>query len=471
MKLLICGVGNIAAELLHRLGEKWKVTLVDKDETQLNPFPTRFESVVKIVAGDASSPVVLEEAGLAEHDYLIAMADSDRVNLAACKFAKEAGLRNIMALVTDPENIGGFEELGVRPLPLTGLVARNIYQYLQDPRIRVSTIGQGEVELLDVEVEPNLSLMGRPVSDFLHLEWRIAGVLRKGRLIFPDEDFVFQEGDRALVLGKADLFDEVCEAMQCAEPHFPRTYGSSLVLSVPDGFGDRSADMLKEAIHLARNTKILHIVALCGPETEKGGIENRGAGQQFDIRVEVVEGDFGQRVQQTAEEENAGVVLVPPPSPGMIDSLTRPATIAQVHELPCPLLVLRGTHPYKKILACFDGSSMAELALETALDLSRQLEAELTVAAVAEPEFLHGEGGGDWAERVMGQARELAHIDKVKIEEVRLTGNPVRELTKLAEAFNLVVIGSGRREKEVFTPHVGELLLRKCPCSILALTR
>ncbi len=469
MKLLVCGTGNITAELLRRLGEKWQVTLVDKDEKRLGTFPGRFETVVRIVDGDASSPVVLEEAGVKDQDYVIAMTDSDPVNLAACRFAKEADVRNIMARVTDPENTARFEALGVRTLMLTGLVARNVYQYLQDPRIRVTTIGQGEGELLEVEVAANLTLMGKRASEFRRLKWQVAAVIRRGRLVFPDDDFVLQEGDRALILGETDLFDEVCDTIQCAEPHFPRTYGSSLILAVPDRFQDRAASMLKEAVHLAHNTKILQIVALCGPQVGQMEEEKERTGQQFEIRTEVVDQDIDARVGEVAEAENAGVVLMPPPSAGAIASFTPPSTVARAHGLPCPLLVLRGTHPYEKIVACFDGSPMAELALETALDLTRQLEAELTVAVVQEPAFLRG--SGNWGESIMERAREMAHIDKVKIKEAVLTGNPVREVTRLAEGANLLVIGGGRKDKEAFVPHVGELLVRRSPCSVLVLVK
>ena len=471
MKLLMTGAGSITFELLRRLGEKWRVTLVDKDEERLSAASGRFESVVRVVIGDASSQVVLEDAGLADQDYVVAMTDSDRVNLAFCRFAKEAGIVNILARVTEPQKAPEFEELGARPLMLTGLVARNIYQYLQDPRIRVTTIGQGEVELLDVEVVPNLALMGRPVSEFRHLEWRIIGVFRKARLVFPEDDFVFQEGDRALILGKADLFDEVCDVMECAEPHFPRTYGSSLILGISDRFRDKAASLYKEAVHLARNTKVLHIAVLCEPKAAEAVEEKEKPGQQFDTRCEVVEAEMLSRVREIAQTESGGVVLLPPPGQGIVASMTRPTTIALAHSLPCPLLISRGTQPYEKILVAFDGSDNAELALETALDLALQFDAAVTVAVVREPEFLRGEDSGDWAETVMKRARELAHIDKVKIEEVVLTGNPVRELTRLADGFNLLVIGSGRQEKEVFSPHVGELLLRRSPCSVLVLAR
>ena len=106
MNILICGAGYIAQELLKRLGETWKATLVDKDESILRDMSSRFVSVVRVLGGDASSPVVLEKAGLGDQDYVLALTRDDASNLAVAGFAREKGIRNILSLVYDPNQIG-----------------------------------------------------------------------------------------------------------------------------------------------------------------------------------------------------------------------------------------------------------------------------------------------------------------------------------------------------------------------------
>ncbi|MGA6925774.1 MAG: NAD-binding protein, partial [Desulfosarcina sp.] len=68
MKLLVCGAGRITDELLKRIGANWEVTLIDKKEARLAPFSNRFPNVVRVMTEDASSAVVLGQAGLAEQD-------------------------------------------------------------------------------------------------------------------------------------------------------------------------------------------------------------------------------------------------------------------------------------------------------------------------------------------------------------------------------------------------------------------
>jgi trk system potassium uptake protein TrkA len=75
MKILICGAGRITDELLKRIGENWEITLIEKEEAKLAPFSSRFPSVVRLMVEDASSPVVLEKAGLTSHDCVLAMTN------------------------------------------------------------------------------------------------------------------------------------------------------------------------------------------------------------------------------------------------------------------------------------------------------------------------------------------------------------------------------------------------------------
>ena len=68
MKVLICGAGKVARHLLSRLGERWHVTLIDKSEEKIQDFISKFQNVQKVIAADASSPVTLDDAGVADFD-------------------------------------------------------------------------------------------------------------------------------------------------------------------------------------------------------------------------------------------------------------------------------------------------------------------------------------------------------------------------------------------------------------------
>ena len=87
MKILILGAGQVgrtAADHLSR-EEANEVTVVDINEDTLRAVQDRFD--VRTVAGNAAHPTVLEAAGAAEAEIIVALTSSDEVNLVACEVA------------------------------------------------------------------------------------------------------------------------------------------------------------------------------------------------------------------------------------------------------------------------------------------------------------------------------------------------------------------------------------------------
>ncbi|MGW8188300.1 MAG: potassium channel family protein, partial [Desulfobacterales bacterium] len=210
MKIMICGTGRIADELLKRFSENWDTTLIDKAEEKLGLFSKRFPSVNRIVIGDASSPVVLEEAGLEQQDYVVALTPDDRVNLAAVTFAREKKVKHVLSLVHDPDMMPQFQEQEAWTVLLTAVTARKIYQYLKDPRVNVIDLGQGEGEILELNVDEAGLNNSRAFMQAANPDWRLVGILRENRLVFPDDATDIEAGDRLLILGRSDLFKTFC---------------------------------------------------------------------------------------------------------------------------------------------------------------------------------------------------------------------------------------------------------------------
>src|SRR5204863_172264 len=73
-----------AADHLSR-EEANEVTVVDVNEDVLRELQDRLD--VRTVAGNAAHPSVLEAAGTAETDIIVALTSSDEVNMMACEVA------------------------------------------------------------------------------------------------------------------------------------------------------------------------------------------------------------------------------------------------------------------------------------------------------------------------------------------------------------------------------------------------
>jgi nucleotide-binding universal stress UspA family protein len=275
-----------------------------------------------------------------------------------------------------------------------------------------------------------------------------------------------------LILGQTDVFRQVCSLIGCDEPHFPRIYGNSLVLGMPAGSGAKGGDaLLEESLHLMRNTKLLQMTAICQDSVGAQLAQQIDAPQQVHLNVIETGSKLVPAIHKHCQETNVGLVVLPLLEKAVFDVLAKPVHIALAHSLPCPLMVAKNTHSYERILIPFNGSPIAVIALEAALDLAAQIDASVTAAVIKEPDFLHGtEDEEPWAEGLLNQIRKVALAYKRPVEEVIKTGNPVAEITSISEFFNLIVIGSTTEEKEFLEPHIGELLVRKSACSALIIT-
>ena len=86
MKILILGAGQVGSTVAESLvSEANDITVVDTDSEKLRQLQDRLD--LRTLMGNASHPAVLEQAGIADTDMLLAVTQSDEVNMVACKLA------------------------------------------------------------------------------------------------------------------------------------------------------------------------------------------------------------------------------------------------------------------------------------------------------------------------------------------------------------------------------------------------
>ena len=86
MKIIILGAGQVGSSLAENLVyEHNDITVIDSNHEALQELQDRFD--LRVVHGNASNPQVLGSAGAADADMLIAVTNSDEVNMAACQMA------------------------------------------------------------------------------------------------------------------------------------------------------------------------------------------------------------------------------------------------------------------------------------------------------------------------------------------------------------------------------------------------
>lgn len=113
MRVAIVGGRSRTDYLMATLAETAEeVVAINNDRAFCEYLASRHDSTV--VWGDGTKREILEDAGIAGFDVIVALTGYDADNLAICQVASHfLGIRRQLCIVANPENVGVFRQLGV----------------------------------------------------------------------------------------------------------------------------------------------------------------------------------------------------------------------------------------------------------------------------------------------------------------------------------------------------------------------
>lgn len=215
MKIVIVGAGKVGYTLAQRLTEEGhEIMVIEGDEERREIIQSNLD--IMTVSGNGASPKVLAKAGVNDAEMLIAVTDSDEVNLIACVAAKQAGVKRTIARVRNEEyaehDQAVFEKmLGVDMLINPEMVtAIEISHILRTPEaLDVEDFADGRVKLLEVKVRPNSPYIQIPLKDLtLPPQVLIAGIMRAGQMIIPHGNDILLPHDCVFFVGEQHAISE-----------------------------------------------------------------------------------------------------------------------------------------------------------------------------------------------------------------------------------------------------------------------
>jgi trk system potassium uptake protein TrkA len=225
LKILILGAGQVGSTVAESLvSEANDITVIDSDGTKLALLQERLD--LRTLVGNASNPSVLEQAGIADTDMLLAVTQSDEVNMVACKLA--ASLYNTPTRIarirsTDylsrPElfNKDNFcVDFSICP---EQILTDYISKLIEFPEaLQVLQFAEGRASLVAVRAFKGGPLVGNPLS-FLHthmphVDTRVAAIFRKDSPLIPEGDTVIEDGDEIFFIAASKNIRDVLKEMR-----------------------------------------------------------------------------------------------------------------------------------------------------------------------------------------------------------------------------------------------------------------
>ncbi len=205
MNVIIVGGGKTGAHLTRKLLDEGHAVRLIEIRVEVAER-LKQESLEKaLILGDGSSPVILEAAGVRQAQVLAAVTGEDEANLVVTTLARfEFNIPRTIARVNNPKNAWLFTaNMGVdvslnQTDILAGLVAEEMSM---GDMMTLLKLRRGEYSLVEEKLPPGSKILEVPLRELEIPETCvIAAVIRKGKVITPRGDLLFEVGDEVLAV-------------------------------------------------------------------------------------------------------------------------------------------------------------------------------------------------------------------------------------------------------------------------------
>jgi len=211
MRVIVLGAGRVGSTLAENLSrEGHDITMIDKRSDLLQELQDRLD--IRTIIGHASHPTTLREAGAESADMIVAVTDSDEVNMVACQTAyslfdihtKIARVRSQDYFVE--EKLFGDENMPIdvfiRPEQLVINYVKDLIEYPN--ALQVLNFADGRLKMVAMKPFYGGALLGKPLSKIHELlpdiNLRIVAIFRENESIELNDETTIDVGDEIFFL-------------------------------------------------------------------------------------------------------------------------------------------------------------------------------------------------------------------------------------------------------------------------------
>lgn len=214
MFILIVGGGKVGSYLTRALiQQQHEVVVVEKVEKKAKALDTLLDHQVTMV-GDGCDPFVLDAAGVARADVVVADTGDDEDNLVVVLLTKKKSKARCIARVNNPRNRLIFESLDADD-PVTVISSTEIILDVLNQHVNAASynaaletmhlFGKGNLSLVRISVPEDSQVSGKALFELsLPRNSVIVAIERQGDdgIVIPTGDTQLHSGDRIVAVVK-----------------------------------------------------------------------------------------------------------------------------------------------------------------------------------------------------------------------------------------------------------------------------
>jgi trk system potassium uptake protein TrkA len=222
MYIIIVGGGKVGFHLAKELVDaNYEVLVIEQDAEKAKEIADELGDIV--IEGDGCEATLLEKAGTARADMLLAVTGDDEDNLVACQVAKQRfNVNKTVARINNPKNEAIFQKLEVDiTVSATSAIMAHIEQSLPTPHLSVLLKLKGTgLELVEVRVPDDSRVVGQPVRNvLLPYQSMIALIVGEdGQPKVPSGETVIHAGDEVVAVTLHESEAQLRDALMAPAP-------------------------------------------------------------------------------------------------------------------------------------------------------------------------------------------------------------------------------------------------------------
>lgn len=229
MRIVILGAGQVGGTLARNLArEDNDITLVDLDENKLRDLSHRLD--IQTIHGSGSYPNILIEAGIEQADMLIAVTNSDEINMIACQIAYSLFRTPLkLARIRAPNYYQHSALFHKDHVPVDvcispeKLITEHIQSLIDYPgATEVFDFAEGQLLMATIKLSEDSMMLGNTIAgleeQLRHVDFRLITIFHEKSYSDPTPDYTLTADDLMLFIAPPQAIQQIMIVLGCYAP-------------------------------------------------------------------------------------------------------------------------------------------------------------------------------------------------------------------------------------------------------------
>lgn len=209
-RVVIIGGGNVGQMLAERLEyAKISTKIIERNEKRCETLAERLHSTL-IINGDGTDLSLLNEEDISSSDVVVSVTNNDEKNLLCSLLAKQAGVKRVIARVSNNLNIPLFEKVGIDiALSAKNAALNELKNSFSDGKADIlATVEQGKGEIIEISLPDDFNKT--LVKDLrFPVKAVISIIQRKNKILIPKGDTVILPNDNLIIFTNTENSEQI----------------------------------------------------------------------------------------------------------------------------------------------------------------------------------------------------------------------------------------------------------------------